>query len=745
MATTIQLSGGHQFIDTFDVVTVIGTTGTDSIALGPRIVETTVFNVEAVEGSNNFDTLVLGASVDFLTVSGVENIIGSNGYDAVALAGSQSHLMIGGVESLTDLSGGFQTVQLSGSVNNLTVHGIEQIYGSGGHDTITLGTSQSVLTIAGYGTGTLSVIGNASFNTLTIQGTANVAVSSIDAINGDASYQAVTLTGDSNTLTVDGIEKVTGGSGYDAVTLAGSQSYIQIAGIDLLSGGSGVQTAFLTGSTAFLTVNGIEAIYGDAVSGSSTVVLGDGQADIAVQSVDQVIGNSLENTVYLNSGNKPLRVSGIEHVVGAQFSPNLILGDGGNTTTVSNIGTVIGGLGYDAVTMVGSQQYITVSGIEFLGAGAGFQTAFVADSFALLTVNGVEAVYGTSQGGFVSVTLGDEQTSVHVGSIDAVIGNNHDNTVFINGGFVKVSNIEHAEDGYLDVGGTILSIALDDGGNTLSVTSIETIIGGAGYDAVTETMYDSYNQISGVESFTATGGGYHSVSVINSIANLTIQGVTSLTGDAAYQSAHLVGSSSHLTIAGIDALYGTAQSDTISVSSGPAMVAGGAGADTITLSDTSWDPSSQIVAFASGNDGSGGGVNSGFDTINNFDAGNDKIAIQSGTSLFSALDKDGAGLTVASRAKDGVDMSSDEIVVLTTTVSGSLTDSGYQNFRTALGSVVNDQATSVVVAATNGTDTGIYLVHSDYAGGIGASEVSLLGLVSGTTGLTANNFMTVSA
>lgn len=610
MTTVIQLNGGHQFIDTFDVVTVIGTDGMDSVSLGPKVAQATVFNVEAVQGSNGFDTLILGSSTGFLTVSGVENIIGSSGYDTVALTGSQDHLTVTGVESLIDLSGG-------------------------------------------------------------------------------------------------------------------------------------VQTAYLTGSTAFLTVTGIEMVYGDQVSGSSTIVLGDGQADIAVQSVDQVIGNSLENTVYVNSGNKPLHVSGIEHVVGNQSSPDLILGDGGNTTTVSNIGTVIGGLGYDAVTLVGSQHYITVNGVEFLGAGAGFQVASVAGSFAFLTVNGVEAVYGTSQDSFVSVTLGDEQTSLTIGFVDEVIGNNHDNTLFINNGFVKVSNIEHVEDGFLDLGGTTLGIALGDGGNTLSVTSIETIVGGAGYDAVTETMYSSNNQISGVESFTATGGGYHSVSVTGSIANLSIQGVSSLTGDEAYQSVRLDGSSAHITIAGIDALYGTAQSDTITVSAGPAVVIGGAGADAITLSGSSWDASSQIVAFASDNDGSAGGINSGFDTIGNFDAANDKIAIQSDTPLFAALDKNGAGLAVASRAKDGVDMSGDEIVVLTTAVSGSLTDSGYQNFRTALGSVANDQAASVVVAATNGTDTGIYLVHSDHVGGIGAAEVSLLGLVSGTTGMTASNFITV--
>lgn len=940
MATTIELSGGHQLIDTYDFVTIIGTSGADSVTLGANVINATLYGVETVVGSaKRTDTIILGSSTAFLTVSGVESIVGSGGYDAVGLTGTTAFVTVQGIESLTDLSGVSQAVKLEGTYNNLTVNGIETVYGSNWiHDTVTLADGQNTLTIGNMRGGTvdavigntsaniltiqgtnsvavasiesivgdnsyqrvslsnstnvvtisgidqitsgtghdtvyladnqtstivsgvetlidtagtnqfvwlegstnvvtingietihgsnhhdivtlgdgqtaltvvgtkddgayylwpssITVIGNASFNTLTIEGATNVTVSSIESILGDSTYQTVNMSGSVTALTVNGIDRINGTSGYDTVTLtggvptltitgvesvtdvsgytqavnlSGSLNFVTLNGIETINGGSGYDAVTLTGSVGVLTItgiesltdlsgnaqtvtitgyngtdltiNGIETLHSSTLGSGDTITFGDGQSNLAYSSSfnsDTIIGNAGFNTLTLQSGWGTTKVSSIESVNGASGYNTIGLDNNGGTLFASGngIAAIEGGTGQDSVILTGSISYLTVSGIESLSDWSGTnQTVSLSNRSAnILTISGIETVYGSS--GNDTITLDGQNNlkfATYSGGSDTIIGNAGFNALSLQGTSpsITVSSIESIN----GTGGTF-AVTLADGGNTVTVNDIETIVGGSGYDAVTITGTSWFTpEVSGVESLTSDGSG--SAFITGYAPSVTAQGFSSLSGDSMYQTVHLAGTSAAvLTINGIDVLYGTGGGDTITVSGGTASVIGGDGGDSIILS--SGTATHQGVFFTASTDGSAAGVNSGYDAIYNFETSYDSIGI--GGSLMSEINKGWYDIGITNRTGGTVDASSDEVVLLTATVSGSLVDSGYQNFRTALGSLTNDGGSSLIVIADNGTDTGVYLVKSDATGGVDAGEVSLLGLVSGRTGLGFDN------
>ncbi|MBF0374724.1 MAG: hypothetical protein HQL39_15070, partial [Alphaproteobacteria bacterium] len=155
-------------------------------------------------------------------------------------------------------------------------------------------------------------------------------------------------------------------------------------------------------------------------------------------------------------------------------------------------------------------------------------------------------------------------------------------------------------------------------------------------------------------------------------------------------------------------------------------VRGGMGADTITLTSGG---GTDVVVYGATFEGSASGAVTGYDSITNFQAGTDDVGLTS--DLRSAIDDDVSGaLTVASRASGAVNMTTDEVVFLSTTVT-SLADTDFASFRTALGTVASSSTNAdVLVVANNGTSTGLYLVtDATDIGTISASEVRLLGVV----------------
>ncbi|MBF0373116.1 MAG: hypothetical protein HQL39_06815, partial [Alphaproteobacteria bacterium] len=155
-------------------------------------------------------------------------------------------------------------------------------------------------------------------------------------------------------------------------------------------------------------------------------------------------------------------------------------------------------------------------------------------------------------------------------------------------------------------------------------------------------------------------------------------------------------------------------------------VRGGMGADTITLTSGG---GTDVVVYGAAYEGTAPGANTGYDSISNFQAGTDDVALTS--TLRSDIDDDVSGtLTVASRASGAVNMTTDEVVFLSTTVT-TLADADFASFRQALGTVTNSSTNAdVLVVANNGTSTALYVVtDSTDIGTISASEVRLLGVV----------------
>ena len=130
----------------------------------------------------------------------------------------------------------------------------------------------------------------------------------------------------------------------------------------------------------------------------------------------------------------------------------------------------------------------------------------------------------------------------------------------------------------------------------------------------------------------------------------------------------------------------------------------------------------------------------GFDTVNNFQT-SDQVVITGALRTF--VDRNGTGvLESTTRATGAVDMRTDEVVALSTTVS-NLADTDLASFRSALGSLTNSSAgANALVLANDGTNTGLYLV-TDWNGDgtVAGTEARLLarfnGVLLGTGNVTA--------
>ncbi|NYZ18064.1 hypothetical protein HL658_36515, partial [Azospirillum sp. RWY-5-1] len=156
------------------------------------------------------------------------------------------------------------------------------------------------------------------------------------------------------------------------------------------------------------------------------------------------------------------------------------------------------------------------------------------------------------------------------------------------------------------------------------------------------------------------------------------------------------------TVTGIETLIGGANTDTVSVSSGTIVFQGNAGGDVLTLAANS---AVDQLLYATADDGSAAGANSGFDQVSSFQTGQDQIVLTG--ALRTLIDDNSNGsLSGASRAQNAIDLSTDEVVTLSTQTT-ALADDNYAAVRTAMGTLQNSSAgADVLVLANNGTSTG---------------------------------------
>jgi len=322
------------------------------------------------------------------------------------------------------------------------------------------------------------------------------------------------------------------------------------------------------------------------------------------------------------------------------------------------------------------------------------------------------------------VTLGDAGNSMAVSALETLIGGRGLDQVMLAGGgaTISVEGIESL------IGGSGTDFVFTGAvGGTLWAKGVDVLVGGSGTDAV--RLADGGNSllVRGLETLTG-GNGTDIVTIGNSGATMLVSGIETLIGGASREVITLGSQGGTIRVSGVETLTGGNGADIVTVADAKAIrFEGGAGADQIALGTS--QVADQVV-YRNAGDGAAAGANTGFDRITNFQTALDSLSLVG--SLRSLLDRNSDGVVQgADRATGQIDMANDEVVRLTTTAS-SLNDDSLIAIRTAIGALKNPTAgSSVMVLASDETDTGVYVVtKTNGEQSITSGEIKLLGVVS---------------
>jgi hypothetical protein len=459
---------------------------------------------------------------------------------------------------------------------------------------------------------------------------------------------------------------IDGSGGSDSVNAPRMTSTITVSNVEAVVGGAATDTIINTTAGAQISLDSVEVFQG---SGSDSLVLGDSGNNIAVSGASSIRGGVAVdggNVVTLLSSSV-VTLTQVETLIGSSGGDLITLADGGQTSFLQNVETILGGTGSDRVTL-----------------GDGLNT---------VVIRNVETIIGGAAQDFV--ICGNRGVNTTVSGVEILLGGRGTDTVAIQGaGKVIMAEVEN-----LTGDSSAQHVLLGNRGVTSTISGIETIEGGKGQDQVTLAA----------ESDTM----------------LVIAGIETLIGSAQHDTVQLGNRGSTMTVADIEWLSGGARTDrvdVITVTSGDIAFEGKAGADALTLAS---DVTEDMVVFSAASDGAAAGALTGFDVVANFQAGLDKVIIAD--DLLVAMDRDGDGqISTRKRSTGQVDRAADELVVLDTAVS-SLNDANFASFRAAVGPLSGSSSDpEVLILANDGVNSGLYVV-SGGSGGVGVSDVRMLG------------------
>lgn len=439
-------------------------------------------------------------------------------------------------------------------------------------------------------------------------------------------------------------------------------------------------------ATGFRTGNPDAAVIEGQAGQFQTIEMHGGMNSLTLRDIEVARGSGYgagDHFALGSSGN--IRVEGVDRITGDdQLAQAVLVMGNGSTMRVAAIETLIGTGGADRIRI---------------------------DGPASMQVSGVETIIGDAAG--QSLTLAGP-SSVTAARIETLVGtSDHDSVHLVAGNSATVSQIDSL------AGGASAQFIHLDGGGAITIRQIETLLGVGGDSEVTLAQAQSgglVNLLGGADRLTLADGG-------NQISAYNIE---TITGGADGDHVQLGGAAGQtVSVAGVETIIGSAHADTITVTGGDSLVVGSSGGDTITLQPGGGQ---DIIAYTSQLEGSGFGVNTGFDLIHHFQSSIDKVSILEGGLLQQAVDKDADGtLALSTRAQGQVDLGMDEVVYLTQTVGGrGLVANGYADFLAALGEVTGSGPT--VIVANDDQSSGMFYVNDFGGGTLAAGNVRLLGL-----------------
>ncbi|MBF0374136.1 MAG: hypothetical protein HQL39_12050, partial [Alphaproteobacteria bacterium] len=230
-------------------------------------------------------------------------------------------------------------------------------------------------------------------------------------------------------------------------------------------------------------------------------------------------------------------------------------------------------------------------------------------------------------------------------------------------------------------------------GNTMAVSLVETLNGGAGGDWITiaGTIH-----LSGIETVIG-GAGMDAVGLGDGGNALIMAAVETLIGGAGIDRVSLGARGGTVLVRGVETLTGGTGADVVAFRDGaPVWFQGGAGADTVyaPATDGLW------LNWSDAADGA--------DSVVDFSEARGVLGF--GGALAATADKNGDGfVSLTRRATGAADGRTDEVVRLEQRVA-QLSGDGFASFRQALGQLAPGRAAPMLALADDGASTGLYFV-----------------------------------
>ncbi|MDO9139442.1 MAG: calcium-binding protein, partial [Methylobacter sp.] len=679
-------TGGVGTVNATDILSDVSTTDAD-------VANLTLSGAAAAFTSSNIETLNLG--FDFATTADLSNVSGAKAVNLLSGVAGVSSITVQGVGQST----GVQAVIADSAIKTLAIEGTAAT-----NDSVKVTTKSATLTLNEGAVTPIETIevatsGTVSNVTLNITGTTAIKASGdanltlTEAVASEFSAQTVTSSMTSPaTLTVKSIATAT--SNYNGVA---SSAVLELNGA-------------LTGAT--VTLNNTQS----SVKLSGTIGAGN-----AVLAANSGAANTLNLAVAADQANA-LTTTGFTTV---------------NLTHAKSVASSPADLGN--ITATGATVNISGAGNFILDGTNNFSKLNAANATGDVTVL-LAATMNHATGGSGADTF---QIATDVDF--TVVGGNGVDTLR----YTAAGAINHSD-------------------NSISITDVEVL----DISATNNTVTFAATQITG-KTLTVLGNGGGDALAVNLVAtgdtadlsNVTISDVTvTVTGGA--------GADTIKGTKGADLLLGGAGADNITAGNGADTIYGGAGNDIIDLTETV--SSIDVVTFV------GLPATDGYDTITGFKLGTDKINLDAGDALEVVIDtntannviewataptQSGGVITKATVKTQAADNSGSEAVLISAAVNAAantnkvtaadlidltkvaallgdtltITDGTAGGIETMLFVVEASDSNSAV---TNSTKFAFYTwtQGSNTDTSIGATELALVGVVTGDGALTTADF-----
>lgn len=356
---------------------------------------------------------------------------------------------------------------------------------------------------------------------------------------------------------------------------------------------------------------------------------GAGGNTITVSGLETLIGSGGTDRVLGTATGTTMAVESIETFIGASSGTNLIVltNDAGNTMSVAYLKSLVGSAGKDVINFGANGQLGTTTAVmsveTLIGTSGDDLIATIAAGSNTVHVRNIEMFLGSASATVAdTVLLGPSGSTIGASYIETLIGSSA-NDVFTMG--YKIGTANFASGGgttsvsMIDtiVGGTGSrnTIILRDVGTTVTVASLNTLIGGGGKDVVNMTFRDgtpiigvgpiAWNtvgntmQVEALETVIGTAGEDALMVIGNTGITMSVTAIETIIGRGGAETVQLGAGGNTVKVASLETLIGSDGIDVVSVTGASAVngmttmvsavetLIGGAGNDVVWLTENS--------------------------------------------------------------------------------------------------------------------------------------------------------------